>query len=167
MIHISRFVKSWEVIFLDQIRRLRNSTIVPSFRPMVHGKKDTVPKIMGLQWIHSHVRQKNICHNNNNSSSYFVWFYFYFCYNSIFIMKWNKCLVIIFVTCASPMWVKWRTSALATPPILQKVKPPMRQSSLFTAVFLFCFVLFYMFLHDFLSVQNKSIKKNESQTCLN
>ena len=124
-----------------------------------HGKKNTVPKILSLQWIHSHVRQKNICNNNNNSSSYFVWFYFYFCYNSVFIMNWNKCLVIIFVTRASPTWVKWRTSALGTPPILQKVKTPIQQSSLFTAVSLRCFVLFCMFLQDFLSVQNKSIKK--------
>ena len=98
---------------------------------------------MSLQWIHSHVRQKNICNNNNNSSSYFVWFYFYFCYNSVFIMKWNKCLVIIFVTRASPTWVKWRTSALGTPPILQKVNnADSAIQAIYSCFFgLLCFVL--------------------------
>ena len=99
---------------------------------------------MSLQWIHSRVRQKNICNNNNNSSSYFVWFYFYFCYNSVFIMKWNKCLVIIFVTRASPTWVKWRTSALGTPPILQKVN---NADSAIQSIYSCLFVCLFCFLH--------------------
>lgn len=131
-----------------------------------HGKKNTVPKILSLQWIHSHVRQKNICNNNNNSLSYFVWFYFYFCYNSVFIMKWNKCLVIIFVTRASPTWVKWRTSALGTHPILQKVN---NADSAIQAIYSCFFVLFCFVLHvpTRFSICAKQIYiKNESPTCL-
>ena len=70
--------------------------------------------------------------------------YFYFCYNSVFIMKWNKCLVIIFVTRACPPWVKWRTSALGTPPILQKVN---NADSAIQAIYSCFFLLFCFVLH--------------------